>query len=130
MTRPQAETPDKHPTAYESDLNPNAMAGQNIGAASPADDTIAAYDLKETHVALPEFTSEDLKALRVIRPGRRLERNATYIDLNERERGEFTATSDMVTRPDDLIVPKKHTDYELWNRLRGLREVRRTGTEG
>ncbi len=129
MTRPQAETPDKHPAEYETDLNPNAMAGQNIGAPSPADDTIAAVDLKETHVALPELTNDELRTLRVIRPGRCLEQNATYLDLNDRERGEFTVTGEKVTKPDDLIVAKKHTDYELWNRLRGLHGATRTGTE-
>ncbi|KYF61927.1 hypothetical protein BE11_50120 [Sorangium cellulosum] len=129
MTRHQAETPDKHPAEYESDLNPNAMAGQNIGAPSPADDTMPAVDLKETHVLLPELNNDELRALRIIRPGRRLEQNATYIDLNDRERGEFTVTGEKVTRPDDLIVAKKHTDYELWNRLRGLHGAKRTGTD-
>ncbi|WP_437679104.1 hypothetical protein [Sorangium sp. So ce131] len=129
MTRHQAETPNKHPAEYESDLNPNAMAGQNIGVPSPADDTMSAFDLKEVHVILPELTSDELRALRVVRPGRRLEQNATYLDLNDRERGEFTVTGEKVTKPDDLIAPKKHTDYELWNRLRGLHGARRTGSE-
>jgi hypothetical protein len=29
--KPQAQTPQKHPEPYQHDLNPNAMAGQNIG---------------------------------------------------------------------------------------------------
>ena len=29
--KPQAQTPQKHPKPYQHDLNPNAMAGQNIG---------------------------------------------------------------------------------------------------
>ncbi|EYF07692.1 hypothetical protein [Chondromyces apiculatus] len=130
MTKPQAETPHKHPAEYEQDLNPDAMKGQNIGADSPADDTVSAYDLKGTHVALPEFTSDELRELRVIMPGRRLERSATYIDLNDRERGEFSGDSHMMTQVGDLIVAKKHTNYELWNRLRGLQGAKRTGTEG
>jgi len=130
MSKHQTETPDKHPKRYESDLNPNAMAGQNIGVPSPADDTVSAYDIKELHELLSDFTADELKRIRVVRAYRRLEQGATYLDLRNRERGEFTVTALFETDRDHLIVPKSHTDYELWNRLRGVHGVKRTGTEG
>ena len=36
---------------------------------------------------------------------------------HDKEQGEFVATSDMVAEVDNYYVPKKETDYLLWNRL-------------
>jgi hypothetical protein len=33
--KPQVETLHKHPEPYQRDLNPNAMAGQNLGVSEP-----------------------------------------------------------------------------------------------
>ena len=46
-----------------------------------------------------------------------LVQGAKYIDLRHLEQGEFVATSDMVAGADNYYVPKKETDYVLWNRL-------------
>ena len=37
--------------------------------------------------------------------------------FHEHHQGEFVATSDMIAGVDTLYVPKKETDYVLWNRL-------------
>lgn len=130
---PQAQTPEKHPDEYLEDLNPSALAGQNIGVvgAHPEKDLgRTAYDIKDAHVLLQGFSSDELREMRILPAGTRLENKATYIDLRHLERGEFTATGDWEVSDDQWIVPKKSVDYELWNRLRGIHDVRRTGTEG
>ena len=63
----------------------------------------------------------------VLPAGSRLEQNATYIDLRDPDRQEFTAMSGMEAGPDTWYVPKSEVPYELWNRLLGVRNVIRTG---
>ncbi|HVG00957.1 MAG TPA: hypothetical protein VND68_14045 [Chloroflexia bacterium] len=59
--------------------------------------------------------------------GSRLEQNATYIDLRTHDREEFTARGDMEAGPENWYVPKTEVDYQLWNRLIGVRNPERTG---
>jgi len=49
--KPQAATAAAHPEEYRHDLNPNAMAGQNIGTAGlhPEKSARTARDVKELH---------------------------------------------------------------------------------
>jgi hypothetical protein len=98
------------------------MAGQNlgIGEAQPAKQGPTAYDVKAVHKRLKQFTDDELKQLRILPTGSRLEQGATYIDLNNLELGEFTATADMHAGPNTWIVAKKDVHYELWNRLTGV----------
>ena len=49
--------------------------------------------------------------------GSRLEQGAKYIDLQHLEQGEFVAMADMIADEDHYYVPKKQTDYVIWNRL-------------
>ena len=76
----------QHPAVWRDDLNPNPMAGQNVGEAGP-------------HLE---------------------EQGATYIDLRDPHRREFTATGDMMASSDNWYVPKAVVDYQLWNRLIGI----------
>ena len=46
-----------------------------------------------------------------------MEQGAKYIDLQHLEQGEFVATAGMVAEEDHYYVPKKATNYVLWNRL-------------
>ena len=46
-----------------------------------------------------------------------MEQGAKYIDLQHLEQGEFVATTGMVAEEEQYYVPKKATDYVLWNRL-------------
>jgi hypothetical protein len=68
-----------------------------------------------------------LKQLPILPAGTRLEQGATYLDLNDRQAGEFTARSDMIVEEGQLIVPKTEVDHQLWNRLRGVEEPKRIG---
>jgi hypothetical protein len=120
--KPQAQTPNKHSQAYETDLNPNAMAGQNIGIGefNTAKNAPTAYDLKQVHRRLANLTDDNLRQIRVLAQGERLQQGATYVDLNDLEQGEFTATGDMQVTADSLFVAKKDVPYHLWNVLIGI----------
>lgn len=118
--KPQTER--KHSGEYARDLEPNHMAGQNYGQASGAQEQglRTAYDLKGLHRgALNGWEDDDLKQVPVLPPGARLQQGATYVDLNDARRTEFTATGDMSAGAEQCIVPKKETPYPLWNRLIG-----------
>jgi hypothetical protein len=126
----QANTTNKHPEQYRQDLNPNAMAGQNIGVAGSHSEKSSrtAYDIKPLHSRLQHLLDDDLKQIRVLPEGARLEQGATYIDLNDLDRGEFTATGDMEAGRDNYYVPKTEVHYLLWNLLIGVDNPDRLGT--
>jgi hypothetical protein len=69
------------------------------------------------HTILADLTNDELKSITILPAGTRLEQGAKYIDLRHLEQGEFVATSDMVADVGNAYVPKKETDYLLWNRL-------------
>jgi hypothetical protein len=122
----------QHPEPWRQDLNPDALAGQNVGPAAPhpAKDARTAYDLKAAHRRLEGFTDDELKQIPVLPEGTRLAQGATYVDLRAPERREFTATGDMEAGRDNWYVPKSEVDYQLWNRLIGVRNPERLGTAG
>ncbi|MFT3774806.1 MAG: hypothetical protein QM820_56375 [Minicystis sp.] len=129
----QAEARDKHPDEYKSDLNRDPAGGQNIGVESERPQKAeghSAFDMKQAHDLLPDVPSDDLKELRVLPPGTRLLARATYLDLRHRERGEIKAEGTEIAGNDNWYVEKKDVDYELWNRLLGIRDLKRTGTAG
>jgi hypothetical protein len=127
--KPQAQALHKHPDPYQHDLNPDAMAGQNIGPGEtqPAKTARTAYDHKEAHVRLHHLSADDLKQIRLLPDGSRMEQGATYLDLQHLDLGEFTATGGMQAGPGSWYVAKKTVPAELWNRLRGVAEPGRIG---
>jgi hypothetical protein len=137
--RPQAEmeakpqTEQKHPDQWERDLNPNRMAGQNIGerSADREQGLPTAYDVKEVHRALnDQFIDDELKQIPILPEGQRLQQGATYLDLSDAERREFTATGEMAAEPGNRYVPKTEVPYSLWNRLRGVENPERIAERG
>lgn len=128
--KPQAETLNKHPEEYQRDLNPDAMAGQNIGVGETdaAKYSRTAYDLKPLHRRLDHILDHDLKQIRVLPEGARLQQGGTYIDLNDLDKGEFRATGDMQAGPNNYYVPKDEVHYNLWNLLIGVNTPERLGT--
>ena len=112
---------------FQRDLNPEDRAGEHHGI--PSYETVPAYEIKELHDRLPEYTDDELKAIQVVAPGGRLEQGAVYIDLSDRDRGEFRAMGDMVAGRDHWYVPKRGTDYVLWNRLIGVQNPERLDEE-
>jgi hypothetical protein len=119
----------RHQAEYRDDLNPNAMAGQNIGASGehPEKGAATAYDIKPLHARFSDWADDDLKQIPIMPRGSRLEQNATYIDLAAAALREITATGDMEATSGHWYAPKSEVPYELWNRLLGLQDVDRTG---
>lgn len=122
---PQRER--KHPEEWAGDLEPDHMAGQNIGemAAEREKGLPTAYDVKEVHRSLRGFTDDDLKSIPVLPEGSRLQQGATYLDLSDARREEFTATGDMEAESGKRYVPKDEVPYPIWNRLRGIEDPER-----
>lgn len=114
----------KHPEPWADDLNPNHMAGQNVGAApgshEPAFQT--AGEIKELGGILNGrygFTDDELKKVQVLPLGHRLQEGATYIDLADSRPHEFVTDGGVTAERGHWYVPKDHTPYPLWNRMLG-----------
>ena len=123
------QTGQTHPKEWERDLNPNRMAGQNLGPRSAEQEhgLRTAFDVKELHRSLgDEFTDDELRTIPVIPEGQRLQQGGVYIDLNDSKRKEFTATGDMSASARNLYTSKSEVPYSLWNRLLGIDNPERT----
>ena len=120
MTTNPTQPGGQHPPEWRQDLNPDAAPD-----APPAHDAAfqdgrrTAYDVKAVHHRLREWSDDELKRVLVVDEGEPLRQGATYVDLAEDARAEFTATGDMRAGPGHHYVPKDEVDYEIWNRLTG-----------
>jgi hypothetical protein len=123
---------EQHPDEWRGDLNPNRLAGQNVGPAGSEREKTArsAYDVKDLHNRLHGFPDDLLKQIPILAPGTRLQQGATYVDLNDPNAQEFTAAGFMEANPDQYLVPKDEVDYQLWNRLLDIRTPERVGDPG
>ncbi|MFI5273804.1 MAG: hypothetical protein ACHQ4H_12295 [Ktedonobacterales bacterium] len=108
--------------AFEHDLHPNMLAGEDHSPPAPdaGRSGRTRADDKRMHARFPRFTAADLKRIPVLPAGARLEQGATYLDASEPVIAEFTALANMIAGPRNLYVPKKDTDYLLWNQLLGV----------
>ena len=115
----QPEHHEQSHVDFAHDLNPDENAGEDDFKLNPTPtDFRTAYDIKKLHnIVLADLTDDELKSVRILPTGMRLDQGATYIDLAHLENGEFTATSQMVASSEHYYVPKKETGYVLWNRL-------------
>ena len=104
---------------FEDDLHPDIVAGENHGAfgESSLEYSLTAYDVKDLYGKLADLSDDELKNILIVPVGSHLEHGAKYIDLQHLDRGEFVAMADTVAEEDHYYVPKKETDYVLWNRL-------------
>ncbi len=116
QNQPQPFQPD---VDFSHDLNPNNRAGENHGMDNPDPTKFArsAYDIKDLYDTLADLTDDELKSIQIVPVGTHLEQGAKYLDLAHLEQDEFAALSNMVAEPGHYYVPKKETDYVLWNRL-------------
>ncbi len=120
-----------HWDADEHDLEPNNLAGEDHGinqALLPG--VRSAYDVKDLFSVLADLTDDELKTILILPEGTRLEQGARYIDLRRLEQGEFVAEARMVAGLDNYYVPKKDTDYVLWNRLNQVETPARLDESG
>jgi hypothetical protein len=118
---PKQQARQKHPAEWQQDLNPNHLAGQNIGAESEQRETIAmtAFHLRKRGRELRGLDDNDLKQVPVLAEGTRLQQGATYVNLADDEPREFRATANMTAEAGDAYAPKDRVPYEVWNRLIG-----------
>jgi hypothetical protein len=110
---------DAQPGAdFSRDLNVHDRTGENHGENQTLlPGAISANELKSMHTILADLTDDELKTITILPAGTRLEQGAKYIDLRHLEQGEFVATSNKVAEGGNAYIPKKETDYLLWNRL-------------
>ena len=129
MTERTHQAGEQHPDEWRQDLNPNANAGINASdvGANPEQAAISAYEIKEAHELLQDFTRDELRRIVILPPGSRLKQGATYINLKDPARREFTGSPDTEVDADSWYVPKSEVDYQLWNRLIGVENPERTG---
>ena len=109
--------------SFEHDLHPNMLAGEDHSppAPEPGKSGRTLTDVKGMYEKFPDLSDADLKRIPVLPEGARLEQGATYLDAAEPIPAEFTNPSgDFTAGPNNLYVPKKDTDYLLWNRLLGV----------
>ncbi len=125
----QTQPKDQQPDSFDHDLHPNLNAGVNdvTTGANPELEATTAYEMKEIHELLPNFNDDELKRMVIMPEGSVLKQGATYFDLRHAGRGEVK-----VERPEhvgppnlNLFIPKSETDYELWNKLRGITDPER-----
>jgi hypothetical protein len=128
--KPQTE--ERHPEEWRRDLNPDHLAGQNIGRddAAAEQGLRTAYDVKPLHRALHDLPDDELKQIPVLPTGARLQQGATYLDLADPARREITATGQMLAEAGHCLVPKDRVPYETWNRLTGEDGTRRAQGRG
>jgi hypothetical protein len=112
-TKPQQQRP--HPADWERDLNPDRMAGQNIGE---KEQVRTAAEIKDITRRLRDFTNDELTQIPIVAPGQRLQQGAVYLDLRQGSTLKpITATGAMSADNGHLYVAKAETPYEIWNRL-------------
>jgi hypothetical protein len=127
---PQAAAASAPRDEFDRDLNPDPMAGQNIDAAGAHAERRArtARDVKSLHRSrFNDWSDDDLDQVPIVASGSRLEQGATYLDIGNLQGEEFTATADMTAEEGQSLVLKSSVPYQIWNRLRGVNDVKRTG---
>lgn len=78
---------------------------------------VTAYNDEQVRELLRDWPADDLQRLVLVPQGSTLQRGAAYLDLLHPERGEFTALGGEIVEPDQRIVARETTAYELWSRL-------------
>jgi hypothetical protein len=66
---------------------------------------------------LSDLSKEERARLTFLREGARLEQGGVYVDLADDLRRPIKAIGGQVAGPGQLLVAKRDTDHDLWNRL-------------
>jgi hypothetical protein len=115
--KPQEQ--EKHPPEWRDDLNPARMEGQNIGASSKRNDSVArtAADIDVLAGRLDGVTRDELSEIPIVPAGTKLKQGAVYLDMRIPSPVPFTAIADITATEMNYYTPKAEIPYELWNRL-------------
>ena len=79
---------------------------------------IEGTEIKDVYGLLPDWHKDDLRRLLVVSRGTRLTQGDVFCDLRTPDRGELVAHGEEEIH-EELLVPKKAVDYEIWNKLLG-----------
>ncbi len=99
----------------EAALHGDSHTGQ-AGILRQASEPQEASEVKEVYHLLPDWHKDELRRLLIVPQGTRLQQGDVYCDLRFPQRGELVAHGEEEIH-DELLVPKKGTDYEIWNKL-------------
>ena len=103
----------------DSVLQADQHTGQQ-GVVPSSEDTLNAADMKDVYGVLPEWHKDELRRLRIVPPGTRLQQGDVYVDLRNTAAGELVAHGEE-TVGEELLVAKHDPDYEIWNKLLATR---------
>ncbi len=99
----------------EAALHGDSHTGQQ-GMMKPGGDLIEGTEIKAVYEMLPDWHKDELRRLFFVAPGTRLKQGDVYLDLRTPDRGELIAHGEEEVH-EELLVPKKAVDYEIWNKL-------------
>lgn len=99
----------------EAALHGDSHTGQN-GMLKPSEDLIEGTEIKSVYTMLPEWHKDELRRLFFVAPGTSLKQGDIYFDLRTPDRGELIAHGEEEVH-EELLVPKKAVDHEIWNKL-------------
>jgi hypothetical protein len=122
----QAAQADRAEQQAEDALNDAVLqADQHTGQQgvfAPSSDALNAADVKDAYDMLHQrgWHRDEISRLRLVPPGTLLPQGGVYLDLRNLVAGELTATGEE-TIGVELLVPKRDTDYEMWNKLKETR---------
>ncbi|CAA9579280.1 MAG: hypothetical protein AVDCRST_MAG33-3425 [uncultured Thermomicrobiales bacterium] len=112
--------PEPYDPSFDEQLAPNLDA---FPQGSHADDSTSAADDKTVQATLSHLDDAELSRLSVLDNGTQLQQGAVYLDLNDMDRGAFKAIGGTHAEPNNRLIAKAETDYEMWNRLVGQNET-------
>jgi hypothetical protein len=116
--RSNPKGPEPVDESFERTLHPNDPA---LDLPGHAEESLPASQLKDVINLLPEISGEDLSRLTVLELGTDLEQGGVYLDLDHPDRVPFKAMGGHRVEDGQRIVPKRDTDYLLWNEIVGDR---------
>ncbi len=116
----KVEKQEREDARGESAVNDAALRADNHtgqqGMMPSGGELIEGSEIKGLREMLPEWHKDELRRLLVVPQGTRLHMGDVFCDLRFRERGEVVAHGEEEVH-DELLVPKKAVDYEIWNKL-------------
>jgi hypothetical protein len=112
LTNPTGPEPEDESFAEDiAPQTPDSIRQDQVEMTVPGDRD------KAVRNALPELDNAQLSRLAVLETGTPLEQGSVYLDLNDRDAGPFTALGGQEAESRQRLVPKRDTDYELWNEI-------------
>ncbi len=102
-------------------LQADQHTGQQ-GVMSGGGDELNAADVKDAYDTLHQsgWHKDEIRRLRLVAPGTRLQQGDVYLDLRNTAAGELVAHGEETVGA-ELLVPKRDTDYEVWDKLKATR---------